>query len=145
MRNSGWKRERWAAYLGVRRGVYRLYYHFCTMTPMGFGANHVEDEKCSAGIVPERKPSSGSQDYLRKVIARYINSPRTSQARSNTKSLPLLLPPFHPHDRRHRPHSCPQRPPPLLPSSRQTSKASRSPPPPGNSHHQPRLPPTSLP
>ena len=61
---------------------------------MGFGPNHVEDEKCSAGIVPERKPSSGSQDYLRKVIARCINSPRTSQARSNTKSPPLLLPPL---------------------------------------------------
>jgi len=56
--------------------------------------NHAADEKCSANIVPERKPSSGSQDYLRRVIVHYINTKNlTSQIESKSPFLRPLPPP----------------------------------------------------
>ena len=104
-------------------------------------------------LVPERKPSSGSQDYLRRPTSSYINTKNVSSQIQTRLPLPslstLALPPSPsptPTAAVTAPESCPQHPPPPLPQTRQRPRTTQ----PkllllGSNHHQSLLPPTSLP
>jgi len=73
-----------------RRG-YRLYCLSCPMTPVGWSLITWGRERLGRPV-PERKPSSGSQDCLRRVIVRYINTKRLSADRRQASLLRPLLP-----------------------------------------------------
>lgn len=114
-RNNGWKRPGWAAGADlcidlVSRNAFSVD-DAGRIEPWSRGGR----EKLGK-IVPERKPSSGGQDYLRRAILHYINNlpfPRPSSFTPQLSSIPTAIVA----------NSCPQHPPLLLPQSRQGPKA----------------------